>query len=89
MIKLANNKKQSLYNGLKYLIEMRYLTINWFADAPVVEISPTNLTAIEGEEVMILCTYDSNPSLLTAVRWWVSVFSILEFSCIYLMDDAF
>ena len=60
---------------------MRYLTINWFADAPVVEISPTNLTAIEGEEVMILCTYDSNPSLLTAVRWLVSVFSILEFSC--------
>ena len=61
---------------------MRYLTINWFADAPVVEISPTNLTAIEGEEVMILCTYDSNPSLLTAVRWCVSVFSILEFSCV-------
>ena len=60
---------------------MRYLTINWFVDAPVVEISPTNLTAIEGEEVMILCTYDSNPSLLTAVRWWVSVFNILEFSC--------
>ena len=42
-----------------------------FADAPVVQVSPTNLTANEGDEVMILCSYDANPAQLTAVRWYV------------------
>ena len=54
---------------MKIRLYFLHQNIYSFSDAPVVEISPTNLTAIEGEEVMILCTYDSNPSLLTAVRW--------------------
>jgi hypothetical protein len=35
----------------------------------VVDITPTNVTANESSEVMLYCTYESNPTQLTAVRW--------------------
>ena len=39
------------------------------ADPPVVEVSPSNITTNESVEVMILCTFEANPTALSAVRW--------------------
>ncbi len=39
-------------------------------DAPVVVVSPENITVNESMDVLIFCTYDSNPISLTAVQWF-------------------
>lgn len=46
---------------------MSHLT--FFADPPVVDVAPTNITTNETREVMIYCTYEANPTSLKAVRW--------------------
>ena len=32
-------------------------------------VSPENITVNESMDVLIFCTYDANPILLTAVQW--------------------
>ncbi len=39
------------------------------SDAPVVTVSPENITANETDEVMIYCSYEANPTALKSVRW--------------------
>lgn len=39
-------------------------------DAPAVVVSPENITVNESMDVLIFCTYDSNPISLTAVQWF-------------------
>ena len=48
---------------------MIFLSCFCCLDPPVVDITPSNLTTNETSEVTIYCTYESNPTLLTAVRW--------------------
>ena len=43
-------------------LEVRY--------APVVTIAPVNVTVNETDEVIIRCSYESNPSNLVKVRWY-------------------
>lgn len=43
--------------------------LSFFADPPVVDVAPTNITTNETREVMIYCTYEANPTSLKAVRW--------------------
>ena len=51
---------------------LHYLTYNqnmYFTDSPVVEVSPSNITTNESVEVTIYCTFEANPTALSAVRW--------------------
>ena len=41
------------------------------SDAPVVRVSPQNITVNESMDVLIFCTYDANPPTLTSVQWLV------------------
>jgi len=36
---------------------------------PTVLVSPENITVNESMDVLIFCTYDANPIILTAVQW--------------------
>jgi len=38
--------------------------------SPVVEVSPSNITTNESVEVTIYCTFEANPTALSAVRWY-------------------
>ncbi len=39
-------------------------------DAPMVAVSPENVTVNETMDVLIFCTYDANPVTLTSVQWF-------------------
>lgn len=41
-----------------------------FLDAPMVAVSPENVTVNETMDVLIFCTYDANPVTLTSVQWF-------------------
>ena len=43
--------------------------ISWQLDAPVVRVSPQNITVNESMDVLIFCTYDATPPTLTSVQW--------------------
>ncbi|XP_037073327.1 titin-like [Pollicipes pollicipes] len=40
--------------------------------APVVTVTPSNVTVNESMDILLLCSYDANPTNLTAVFWYKS-----------------
>lgn len=37
---------------------------------PIVEVSPPNITVVEGTKILLQCQYQSNPSAITQVLWY-------------------
>ena len=64
LLKIPNMITYYIWEGYVFKILHRLL-----ADPPVVEVSPSNITTNESVEVMILCTFEANPTALSAVRW--------------------
>ncbi|TRY71608.1 hypothetical protein TCAL_03134, partial [Tigriopus californicus] len=48
----------------------RIILSSLVSDAPFVEISPTNITVYESDEVTISCLVEANPPELKSVRWY-------------------
>ena len=50
---------------------------SFFVDAPVVAVSPENITVNESMDVLIFCTYEANPISLLSVSCFLSLNNLL------------